>query len=86
VKKITKVVEGDILEAPHKCDVEFYRKYAQVEIGEPSNIVIIPFGYPANFINLSKLIIMAEQFVKEGGIIILVAECEAGFGTDLFYE
>jgi len=86
-KRITKVVAGDILEA-HKCGVEFYRKYAQVEIGEPADIVITSSGYPGdiNFYQSVKLIVAAEPFVKEGGIIILLAECEAGFGTDLFYE
>lgn len=86
-KEIIKAVAGDFIEA-HFEGVEFYRKYYQIEIGEPADIVITSSGYPVdiNFYQSIKSIIAAEPFVKAGGTIIPLAECEEGFGTRLFYE
>lgn len=86
-KEITKVVAGDLIEA-HVKGVDFYKKYYQVENSEPADIVIVSSGYPwdVDFYQSIKLIISAEPFVKKGGIIILLAACEAGFGTRLFYK
>ena len=85
--RISKVIAGDIQEA-HQQGIEFYKKYAQVEIVEPADIVITSSGYPVdiNFYQAIKAIIAAESFVKVGGIIIHLAECAAGFGTDIFSE
>ncbi len=86
-KEIIKVVAGDFVEA-HAEGVDFYKKHYQVKVDEPADIVIVSSGYPwdVDFYQSIKLMVSAEPFVKEGGIIILLAECEAGFGTDLFYE
>ena len=85
--RITKVVAGDMVKA-HQEGVEFYRKYAQIDIDEPADIVITSSGYPLdiNLYQAIKSIIAAEPFVTSKGIIILLANCEKGFGTDLFYR
>lgn len=86
-KRITNVVAGDVVEA-HQAGVKFYTKYAEVDIGNLAEIVITSSGYPLdiNLYQAVKSIIAAEPFVAPGGIIILLAECKKGLGTDIFYS
>ena len=86
-KRIKNVVSGDLVEA-HQQGVEFYMKHNHVRIDEPTDIVITSSGYPLdiNFYQAVKAIFAAEPFVKAGGTIIHLAECTAGFGTDVFYK
>ena len=86
-KEITKVVAGDMIKA-HQEGISFYKKYAQVRIDEPTDIIVTSSGFPLdiNFYQAVKSIIAAEPFVVEGGTIILLAKCEKGFGGDMFYK
>lgn len=86
-KQIVAVAAGD-LERAHEKGVEFCRKHAQVALGESADIVITSSGYPLdiNLYQAVKSIFAAEPFARKGGTIILLAECEKGFGTDLFYR
>jgi len=83
--KVIKVVAGDFREA-HQQGVEFYKQFAQVEIKDLADIVITSTGFPLdiNFYQAVKAIFSAEPFVKNGGIIIHLAECPNGLGTDIF--
>jgi nickel-dependent lactate racemase len=86
-KKIAKVVAGDLMEA-HLEGVKFCERYACTGINQLGDIVIASSGYPSdiNLYQSFKSIVAAENFVKEGGIIILLAECRDGVGSSLFYE
>ena len=87
-KRVTKVVAGDVEEA-HRHGVAFYREHAQVEVGEPADIVIASSGYPGDinfYQSIKSCVIPAEPFVKEGGVIIALAGCEDGFGGELFFR
>jgi nickel-dependent lactate racemase len=85
--RVMKVVAGDFREA-HQQGVEYYKKYAQVEIKEPADIVITSTGAPLdiNFYQAVKAIFAVEPFVKRGGIIIHLAECPNGLGTSIFSD
>ncbi len=85
--RIAKVVAGDLVEA-HQEGVGFYNSHARVDIDEPADIAITSSGYPLdmNLYQAVKPLIAAEPFVKTGGIIILLAHCEDGFGEDLFHR
>ena len=85
--RIAHVVAGDLVEA-HQQGVDFYNSHARVDIDEPADIVITSSGYPLdiNLYQAVKPVIAAEPFVKTGGIIILLAHCEDGFGEDLFHR
>jgi nickel-dependent lactate racemase len=85
--RIAKVVAGDLVEA-HQEGIDFYNSHARVGIDEPADIVITSSGYPLdiNLYQAVKPVIAAEPFVKTGGIIILLAHCEDGFGEDLFHR
>ncbi len=80
--KIANVVAGD-LELAHEKGVEICEKIWKIPAKEKVDIAITsPGGYPRD-INLhqsQKAINPAEMIVKEGGVIILVAECRDGIG------
>ena len=87
-KEITKVVSGSPIEA-HIKGVEYYRKYYQVKIGDPADIVVVSSGYPGDinlYQSIKSTIVPAEPFVKKGGIVISLVECKEGIGTPLFRE
>lgn len=86
-KRIAKVVAGDLTEA-HRQGVEFCRAYGEVDIGEPADIVVTSTGYPLDidFYQSIKAVMAAEPFVRKGGTMILLAECQDGFGGRLFHD
>jgi len=87
-KKIIKAVAGD-LEQAWERGVKESKKMYQVEVPSQAEIVITsPGGFPKD-INLwqsQKAIAAAETIVKEGGTIIVPAECSKGIGLHEFYE
>jgi len=59
------------------------------EIAEKLDIVVVSADGAPHDINLYqalKALYTASQVVKDGGWIILVAECKEGLGSDLYYE
>jgi nickel-dependent lactate racemase len=84
---IARVVTGDLVSA-HEEGVSFYRSFAQTPVDSPADIVVASTGYPLdiNFYQSVKGAMAAEPFVKTGGEIILLANCEDGVGTDLFRQ
>lgn len=79
-KEITGVFAGS-LEAAHDSGIEFVRQTSMVAIDEPFDIVITTnSGYPLdmNLYQSVKGMSAAEQVVREGGTIIIAAECSDG--------
>ena len=79
-KQITGVFAGD-LEQSHKRGCTFVRQNAMIPVKEPYDIVITcNSGYPLdlNLYQSVKGISMAAQIVKEGGSIIVAADCWDG--------
>jgi len=79
-KEITGVFAGDVWKA-HAAGVEFVRKVAMVPVDEPFDIVITSnSGYPLdiNLYQAVKGMSAAAQVVREGGSIIIAAECRDG--------
>ncbi|HSB78616.1 MAG TPA: nickel-dependent lactate racemase [Candidatus Methylomirabilis sp.] len=87
-KEISHVVAGD-LEQAWLDGVRASREIFEVRVPEPAEIVITsPGGYPKD-INLwqsQKAMSAAELVVKDGGTVILSAECPDGVGSRGFYE
>lgn len=81
--QVAKVVAGDLVRAWEE-GVAFCDKVARVMVPECADIVVTsPGGYPRD-INLwqsQKAISTAELIVKPGGVIVLVAECREGVGS-----
>ncbi|MBC7190465.1 nickel-dependent lactate racemase [Candidatus Aerophobetes bacterium] len=85
-KRTVKAVAGDRILA-HRTGCEFADKCFKVPIKEKADIVIVSAGgYPKdiNVYQAQKALDNAKYAVKEGGTIILVAECKEGFGDRVF--
>ncbi len=87
-KKITGVFAGDLREA-HKKGCDFAKGAAMAGLDHPFDIVITSnSGYPLdlNVYQSVKGMSAAEQIVKEGGSIIVAAECWDGIPAGSDYE
>lgn len=79
-KQITGVFAGDLLQA-HAAGVEFVRQNAMQPVEQPFDVVITSnSGYPLdlNLYQAVKGMSAAAQIVREGGDIIIAAECWDG--------
>ena len=79
-REITGVFAGDLI-AAHKSGIEFVRASAMQRVAEPFDIVLTTnSGYPLdmNLYQAVKGMAAAARIVKDGGTIILAAECGEG--------
>jgi nickel-dependent lactate racemase len=87
-KEIVYAVSGNPIDA-HRNGADFLDKMYKWEIDEQADIVIASVGgYPKdiNLYQAQKGLEHASLGVKEGGIIILVAECSEDLGEELFHD
>lgn len=87
-KEITNVFAGDLRPA-HKAGCQFVKDSAMVRVNKLYDIVITSnSGYPLdlNIYQTVKGMSAAAQIVKEGGNIVLAAECWDGIPSDSDYE
>lgn len=79
-RKITGVFAGDLL-AAHRAGIEFVRESAMQRVEAPFDIVVTTnSGYPLdmNLYQGVKGMAAAARIVRDGGTIILAAECSDG--------
>ncbi len=84
-KEIVFAAAGDCIEA-HRKGAAFLDRMAKVRV-EPADIIIVsPGGWPKDIdiYQSHKALEHAKNAVKEGGSIILVAECKEGYGNRVF--
>ncbi len=87
-KEMLAIFGGEI-EAVHKAGCSFVEQTYGVVIDAPADIVVAGCGgYPKdlNLYQAQKTLENAAQAVKENGIIIFVAECPEGIGSEKFYH
>ncbi|MGB9819884.1 MAG: nickel-dependent lactate racemase [Pseudothermotoga sp.] len=87
-KQIVKIVSGDPVLA-HREGVKYIDMMYKVKIHKKYDIVIAsPGGFPKdiNLYQAQKGLDNAFHAVKDGGIIVLVAECREDFGEKTFEE
>ncbi|HSR11409.1 MAG TPA: nickel-dependent lactate racemase, partial [Thermodesulfobacteriota bacterium] len=87
-KQLTRVVAGDV-EKAWLAGVQVSREIYEVKIPHPADIVITsPGGFPKDIdlYQSQKAMASSELAVKEGGTVILSAECRDGVGAHGFYE
>jgi nickel-dependent lactate racemase len=85
-KNIIKSVAGDYLKA-HRAGCSFLDEIYKLEIPKPADIVVVSAGgYPKdiNLYQAQKALDNAKHAVRDGGIIILAAECKEGLGEKVF--
>lgn len=73
-----------------KAGIDFHQKYIQMDLEKHINlydlVIASPGGYPKdiNLYQAQKALTHAALFAKNGGVIILTAECREGSGNDQF--
>ncbi len=86
--EIVKAFAGDLEQAFEEA-VKSVDEMYRVSVDRRADIVVVsPGGYPAdmNLFQAYKALDNALQVAKRGGVIILVAECEEGYGNQVFYD
>ena len=87
-KKLLKAVSGN----PHSAFYQgcrFLKKHFSAPVTQKADMVIASCGgnpWDINFIQAHKTIDMAVNALKEGGALILLAECSQGFGNPRFLK
>jgi len=86
-KQVIKAVAGHPVVA-HQQAVEFAKQILGVEIKTADIVITSPGGFPKdiNVYQAQKALTPASQIVKNGGTIILVAECLEGSGEESFVK
>ncbi|MGM0500939.1 MAG: nickel-dependent lactate racemase [Bacillota bacterium] len=87
-KEIVDVVAGD-LEAAWLSGVDTSAEMYHVELDEKVDVAVVSAGgYPKdiNIYQAQKALDNADGAVKEGGTIVLLAECRAGLGEEIFED
>ena len=87
-KRAVKVFCGDWRLA-HRAACEHYLDHHSVEIPEQRDVVIASCGgfpYDINLIQAHKALDMASYACKDGGTIVLLAECRDGLGRPDFLQ
>jgi nickel-dependent lactate racemase len=85
---ILDAVAGDVI-AAHRHGCELIASRGKVPVPHKADIVLASAGGFPKDINLyqaHKGLENASYFVREGGVIILAAECREGFGSQVFEE
>ena len=85
-RELLKAVAGDV-HAAFNQGCRFFKNNFSVHIPKKADLVIASCGgYPwdINFIQAHKTMEMASNFLIEGGVMILFAECSQGFGNPRF--
>jgi nickel-dependent lactate racemase len=87
-KRIIATFAGDWREA-HESGCRFYREQFSFPLAEKGDLVIASCGgFPKdiNLIQAHKSMEYAAQAIKDGGVMILLAECRDGFGNGTFFN
>ncbi|SHH51562.1 nickel-dependent lactate racemase [Clostridium grantii] len=87
-KEIIKAVAGHHVDA-HREGCKFLDSFYKIKIKEKADVVITtPGGYPKdlNLYQAQKALDNAKHAVKDKGIIIFLASCSEGLGSQIFEE
>lgn len=86
--QVVKVFGGELF-ATHKKACAFVDEIFKVQIKEKADLVVVSCGgFPKdiNFIQAHKSLQNAFQALKEGGVILMLAECAQGIGSKTFMD
>ena len=87
-KRIIAVFAGDWQEA-HAAGCRFYAEQFSFPIRERADLVVVSCGgFPKdiNFIQAHKSMEYGSQAVKDGGVMVLLAQCRDGYGNATFFD
>lgn len=87
-KKIMAAFAGPWREA-HTAGCAFYAQHFSFPISERADLVVVSCGgFPKdiNFIQAHKSMEYGSQALKEGGVMVLLAQCRDGYGHSTFFN
>ncbi len=86
-KEIIFAASGDYIDA-HRRGAAFLDEMMKVKVDPADILIVSPGGFPKDIdiFQSHKALEHAKNAVKEGGSIILVAECREGYGNKVFEE
>lgn len=87
-KKILAAFAGDWRQA-HEEGCSYYAREFSFAIGEKSDLVVVSCGgFPKdiNLIQAHKSMEYAARALRDGGVMILLAECRDGYGNGTFFN
>jgi nickel-dependent lactate racemase len=87
-KRVVHAVAGHP-QAAHRAGCARLDAFGRATVSEPADLVIVSAGGHPKDINLyqaQKALDNARMVVQPGGVILLVAECREGLGSDVFEE
>ncbi len=86
-KEIIFAAAGDYIEA-HRKGAGFLDKLSRIEVESSDIAIVSPGGWPRDIdiYQSHKALEHVKNAVKDGGSIILVAECREGYGNRVFEE
>jgi len=87
-KRILAAFAGDWRDA-HATGCSYYAREFSFAIGEKSDLVVVSCGgFPKdiNLIQAHKSMEYAGQALRDGGVMILLAECRDGYGNGTFFN
>lgn len=86
-KQIVYAVAGD-MEKAHRCGCDFLLQHSRITAGRADIVITSNGGYPLdqNLYQAVKGMTAGEALCREGGVIILAAECSDGLGGEEFYR
>jgi len=73
----------------HQAGCRYYREHFSYPVQQKADLVIVSCGgYPKdiNLIQAHKSMEYASQAIKDGGVMVLLAECRDGFGNATFFN
>jgi len=87
-KRIIAAFAGDWREA-HLAGCRFYAERFSYPIDRPADLVVVSCGgFPKdiNFIQAHKSMEYGSRALREGGVMVLLAECRDGYGNSTFFD
>jgi nickel-dependent lactate racemase len=90
-KRVVGAFAGNLVGA-HRKGVELFRKFAEVQVHEQADVVIVEGEYPASenlyfaLFGAECVVMTKSPIVKRGGTIILPTQCREGVGGKIIEE
>ncbi len=90
-KRVVGAFAGNLVGA-HRKGVELFRTFAEVQVHEQADVVIIEGEYPASenlyfaLFGVESVVMTRSPIVKKGGTIILPTQCREGVGGKIIEE
>ena len=87
-KEICGIFAGDLM-AAHRAGCQFINEFAMVRIAQKADLVVAAAGgggMDLNYVQSHKAMENASFALKEGGVMILLAEAAEGFPSDVYLK